>query len=667
MQTSTHAHWRGLDGLRAIAVIAVVVYHFSPATLPGGYLGVDMFFVISGYLITRLITAEFIRRRHLDVPAFYQRRARRLLPALAVLLATVGASSLIWRDQLATVRPGLVFSALFSANWWLAFAHQPYFVATGRPSMLQHLWSLGVEEQYYLVWPLIVATTLGASWRRVARRGVDPAFAAAKVVTPLIGVAVALALLSTGLTWLLADAKNVPYGSDGSTLYYGTDTHCMGLLLGSALGAWAVGRSLGRPADQPRLQMLAPVLDLLGLGALATVLVLTRTYASYSHSLYRGGFLVVAALVTVVIAVTTNPATHLGSALDTRLLKWIGVRSYAIYLWHWPIAVVSRPGLDTSMPTWLDQLLRVALTVGLADATYRFVETPVRRLGFGGAWRALTAYVRRAALPSPTRPTVAVLTAIPVLAIGVLVIGPHAPTPAAALAGQGGTHLSLNEPTSSQPRVGPERRRRHGPARLPKISGFGDSVMLDARQTLAHAFGGGSIDAVVGRQPGPILGDVFHDARIQELNPVVIIHAGNNGLIDPDQLKRVLQILAGPASPEVQIVLVLNDHLDPYDHSWQNPNNSMLARVVPQYRKAVFVNWNKIAGEHHNWLYSDDLHLRPAGAVGYANLLAATYRAWVAKQQPKPTPSPKPTPTPTRTATASPPAAIKRSETRSAR
>ncbi len=654
MRTNTHAHWRGLDGLRAIAVAAVVIYHFSPMTLPGGYIGVDIFFVISGYLITRLITEEFVRRHRLDAPAFYLRRARRLLPALAIVLAAVGASSLIWRDQLATVRPGIVFSALFSANWWLAFAHQPYFVATGRPTMLQHLWSLGVEEQFYLFWPLIVAATLGASRRRLIRQGRDPRTEVHRLVAPLAVVAVTLALASTGLTWLLADRSNVPYGSDGSTLYYGTDTHAMGLLLGAALGAWAVGRAA---AAVPRRTVPAPLAELAGLAALTGVVVLTHGYGPYSHSLYRGGFLVVAALVAVVVAAVTTTASRLGAVLDSRPLRWIGVRSYSIYLWHWPIAVVSRPGLDTSMPTWLDQLLRVALTLALSDATYRYVETPVRRLGFAAAWRLLVGRLRRLAPNVLPRPAFAGITAMPVVVVAGLVIALPAPRPAAALTTQGGTHLVLDHPSAANPPVGPRLHGRPAARHMPKISGFGDSVMLDARRTLARAFGGGTIDAVVGRQPGPILDDVMKQARIQELNPVVIIHAGNNGLIDPHQLERVLAYLDGRVSSEVQAVLVLNDHLDPYDHSWQNPNNSMLARVVPHYRKAVFVNWNKIAGQHPGWLYSDDLHLKPQGATAYAQLLATTYRHWVATHLPQPGPSPSPaqtitaTPTPTTPAT----------------
>ncbi len=646
MQTSSHPHWRGLDGLRAIAVIAVVIYHFSPARLPGGFLGVDIFFVISGYLITRLITQEFIRRHRIDAPAFYRRRARRLLPALGVVLAVVGASALIWRDQLATVRPGIIFSALFSANWWLAFDHQPYFVASGRPSMLQHLWSLGVEEQFYLFWPLILAVILATGRRRYQRRDADPAAAVRGVTAAVSVVAITLALLSTGLTWLLADLRQVPYGSDGSTLYYGTDTHCMGLLLGAALGAWAAGRTGSRPFAISGLSLRGWQLDAIGAAALVTVLVLIRTYTGYSHSLYRGGFLFVTALVAVVIAVATGPASRLGSVLEAPLLRWVGVRSYSLYLWHWPIAVVTRPGIDTTMPTWIDQLLRVAVTVALAHVTYRYVETPVRRLGFTGTRVAVASYLRRAALPRLARPAVAVAAAVPVIAFGVLLIGPKAPRSAAAAVGSGGRHISLEARSSPPPYVGPRQPRRHQPhssrPRLPKISGFGDSVLLDARHTLAQTFGGGSIDAVVGRQPGPILGDVRRAERSDKLNPVVVIQAGNNGLINPADLTDTLRLLSRPSS-KVRAILVVNDHLDPYNHYWQNPNNATIARVVAKFPKARLVNWNRAASRHHNWLYSDDLHLRPPGEAAYAALLAQAYRATLV-------PPTRPGPAPTATA-----------------
>jgi peptidoglycan/LPS O-acetylase OafA/YrhL len=618
-------HWRGLDGLRALAVIAVVIYHFSPLTLPGGFLGVDVFFVISGYLITRLLTTEFLADGRIDVPRFYRRRARRLLPALAVLLAAVSVAALVWRDQLATVRGGVLATAVFAGNWWLAFDHQSYFVSTGRPSMLQHLWSLGVEEQFYLLWPLVVAATLAAGRRSAVRH----ARLRRAVVARLAVIAVALSLGSTALTWWLANLHNVPYGNDGSTLYYGTDTHCMGLLLGAALGAWSAAGA--NRSTAPGSAWVTRVVDGCGAAALVVLAVLTRELADYSNSLYRGDFLLVAALVVVVIAAATRADSRLGRALDWRPLRWIGVRSYSIYLWHWPIAVVTRPGIDTTMPLWLDQLLRVSLTVLLADATYRWVESPVRRFGFRPTIRAVLERVRSQWRRLPPRASVAGPVAMAgLICVGavVILVGPAAPTSMAALGGDpGGRHLTLsaNNTAAHGWRVHPGRapgKRTTGVIPLPKLSGFGDSVLLGARHALSQVFPGGAIDAVRWRQPDPILDDVQADAHAGTLEPFVVLHLGNNGLINPSDLQHTLQLLSGE-----RLVLVLNDHLDPYDHTWQKPNNATIARVVPHFSNARILDWNAIVGEHRNWLYPDDLHLTPTGATAYAKLLAATYRA----------------------------------------
>jgi peptidoglycan/LPS O-acetylase OafA/YrhL len=641
MRKRSGARWRGLDGLRALAVIAVVIYHFSPATLPGGFLGVDVFFVISGYLITRLLAEEFLNDGRIHVPRFYRRRARRLLPALALLLAAVSTAALVWRDQLATVRGGVLSTAVFAGNWWLAFDHQPYFVSTGRPSMLQHLWSLGVEEQFYLLWPLLTAATLAAGRRAAARRGRSTRLAVSRVIV----VAVALSLGSTGLTWWLADAQNVPYGNDGSTLYYGTDTHCMGLLLGAALGAWsAAGATRARePAGERSSRLLilpagwrAAGLEACGAAALVALALLSRDLASYSHSLYRGDFLLVAALVVVVIAVATRPGSLIGGALDSPPLRWIGVRSYSIYLWHWPIAVVTRPGIDTTMPLWLDQLLRVLLTVALADATYRYVESPVRRLGPRVAISRTLVLVRTQWRRIPPLASVAspvAMAALVCVGAVVIVVGPAAPKTTSALGAiRGGRHLIL----SAGPGVPPDPGLGAGKAvadthRLPKLSGFGDSVLLGARSALAKVFPGGTIDAVEGRQPDPILADVRAAARKGTLAPFVVLHLGNNGLIDPADLQHTLQLLSA-----ARLVLVLNDHLDPYNHSWQKPNNATINHVVPAFGNARIVDWNALAGAHRDWLYPDDVHLRPAGALAYARILVAAYRAGVRRPSVQP-------------------------------
>ncbi|HEY1485076.1 MAG TPA: acyltransferase, partial [Micromonosporaceae bacterium] len=195
--------WSGLDGLRAVAVAAVVAFHFAPSALPGGFLGVDIFFVLSGYLITRMIVTEYLRFGGLRFGNFYLRRARRLLPALGVVLTAALASAAFWRDQMTTIRPATMAAVGYVSNWWLSFAHQSYFVTAGRPSVLQHLWSLAVEEQFYLFWPLIAVGVLSVAPQR-------------HKATVLAGVAGVLGSASALEMALLAIGENAPYATDAS-------------------------------------------------------------------------------------------------------------------------------------------------------------------------------------------------------------------------------------------------------------------------------------------------------------------------------------------------------------------------------------------------------------------------------------------------------------------
>jgi peptidoglycan/LPS O-acetylase OafA/YrhL len=236
----------GLDGLRAVAVAAVVSYHFWPSALPGGFLGVDLFFVISGYLITRLLLTEIDTHGDLSLGGFYLRRARRLLPAALTLVGvTALAAIFLWRDELPMMRGAVPASLGYVSNWWLIGEHQSYFVATGRPSMLQHLWSLAIEEQFYLVWPFVLTLVIGAvTWRR--RYTVLTSWR----LIALAATAAVLAAASTVAMAVIAVRSDVPYGADSGRVYFGTDTHATGLLLGAAAGALAVRArfSIPRPS-----------------------------------------------------------------------------------------------------------------------------------------------------------------------------------------------------------------------------------------------------------------------------------------------------------------------------------------------------------------------------------------------------------------------------------
>jgi peptidoglycan/LPS O-acetylase OafA/YrhL len=362
---STHAgagaalpYLPGLDGLRAVAVVAVLLYHAGLSWIPGGFLGVEVFFVISGYLITSLLLAEHRRDGTVRLTAFWLRRARRLLPALFALLAVVTLCSLLFLPtEVARLRGDVIGALTYTANWHLVLSDQSYFETVGRPSPLQHLWSLAVEEQFYVVWPVLFSLGI-AYWGRARL---------------LRAVAVG-AVASSAVMWLLFSP-----GSDPSRAYYGSDTRASGLLVGAVLAfLWTPWRL------RDRAGRFAPlVIDVVGIAALALVVRAFLRTGEFDTGLYRGGFLGLGVLTAVLIGATVHPAGHVGRLLGVRPLRWVGLRSYSIYLWHWPVYVVTRPDVDVPLRGVPLLALRLALTAVLASVSYRWVETPVRRGALG--------------------------------------------------------------------------------------------------------------------------------------------------------------------------------------------------------------------------------------------------------------------------------------------
>jgi peptidoglycan/LPS O-acetylase OafA/YrhL len=618
--------------MRALAVIAVVTFHFAPGALPGGFLGVDIFFVLSGYLITRMIATEVLRFGTFRFGNFYRRRARRLLPGLAVVLTAALAAAAFWRDQLTTVRAATLAAAGYVSNWWLSFAHHSYFVTAGRPSMLQHLWSLAIEEQFYLFWPVLAVGVCALApdrWR----------------IRALTGVALLLALASGAEMTLLAIARDAPYGADASRLYYGTDTHSMGLLLGAAFGALAAGAAVSGPASR-RLLWLT---DGIGAAALVAVLIVLATTAESSSPLYRGGFLAFAAITATAAAAAARDGSRLGQLLDRGPMRWIAARSYSMYLWHWPVAVVTRPGVDVHWPAPIVLLVRVAVTVVLADVTYRVVERPVRTLGLRDSVRAGVRRLARVIVgqaPVGARLATAALVATALVAGGVLATGPK-PTLSAGQKALASTHggrdlrLGRTRPTplprpigsisnvaaestppatpSSRPTPRPTKARPVTQRRaLPTISAYGDSVMLGARASLDQRFPGGMLDAVEGRQPGPILQDVEQDQAAGKLNKLVLIGVGDNGLINATDLRNALVCLH-----RVRHVVIVNNRVG---RPWEAPNNHTIARVVRHFRNVILLDWYAASAGHPSWFYDDGIHLTPAGARNYTRLIARAAR-----------------------------------------
>ena len=364
----------GLDGLRALAVIAVVLYHAGVDFVPAGFLGVEIFFVISGYLITSLLLSEHAATSAVSLRRFWMRRARRLLPALFLLVAVVLTYFAIFLPgEVAMVRGDALAAVGYVSNWAFILRDTPYFEQVGRPSPLLHLWSLAIEEQFYVIWPPLFVGLM-------ALRGRALLFAA--IVAGIVGSSVLMAVLYE------------PF-ADVSRVYYGTDTRAAGLLFGAALAV--VWRAGALPAPRGRVvawlfyasglaRLLRVSLDIAGLAALAGLAYIVVTFNSFQPALYLGGFALVSALTVIVIAAAVAPGGRLGRVLGVAPLRAVGLRSYSIYLWHWPIFIVTRPGIDVSLGEIELLAVRLALTLLLAEISYRFVEMPIRHGALGRIW-----------------------------------------------------------------------------------------------------------------------------------------------------------------------------------------------------------------------------------------------------------------------------------------
>jgi peptidoglycan/LPS O-acetylase OafA/YrhL len=358
-----HRYIPGLDGLRAVAVLAVIAYHLNIGWAQGGLLGVGVFFTLSGYLITDLLLQHWGSSSGLGLSDFWLRRARRLLPALIVMLAVViGWVAIMHRSQLSDLRGNVVAASLYMSNWWLIFQHVSYFAKFGPPSPLGHLWSLAVEEQFYLLWPFILWLGLKALPERKQGSGRRPRLAVATLVLAA-GSALAMALLYHP-------------GFDPNRVYDGTDTRAFGLLIGAALAAvWPSRRR--RPGKSPKV---GRALDAVGLVGLVVIVLLVWRTNQYSAFLYRGGMVLLSLATGLVVLAVVHPGSWLGRVMGIRPLRWLGVRSYGIYLWHFPIIVLTAGALRGrfDLPRAGVQVL---VTVALAALSWRFIEEPILRGG----------------------------------------------------------------------------------------------------------------------------------------------------------------------------------------------------------------------------------------------------------------------------------------------
>ena len=620
-RTVSLPHLGGLDGLRAFAVIAVVVYHVLPPALGGGFIGVDVFFVISGFLITSLLLHEYRSTGTVRRGRFWMRRVRRLAPALVLmLLVCTAAAGVIGGDVLVGIGWQLLGGVTFGFNWLAIVNGSSYFASTA-PELYRNLWSLAVEEQFYLIWPL--ALVLLFFVRPVMRVFIVAALAAASALAMLV---------------LLQD------GSDPTRVYFGTDTHSFGLLLGAAL-------AFGLAARRPRLPTAPGLVARLGLSAAAIVLVLGLVAAAVllredEPATYRGGLLAVTVVTTLLIWVLTR-APWVGQWLDIAPLRYIGRRSYGIYLWHWPVLVLVAavaPHLRPGTPPYLAVAVMCLVLTGLASVlSYRWLEVPIRTLGFRGWLRRLGTSVRRGPAVRRLAIVVAPVFVVALLAgsASAVASAPEQSSSERAIA-RGQQALAQASPTPSAtptaspspsapapeapPAVTPEPAPPPPPAPPPTappsgdlVSAIGDSVMLAAAPELQAALPGIAIDAVVSRQTTEGAGVVQALADQGLLRQYVVVALGTNG----DCADRHFQQIVDAAGPSREVVFV--NVSGPM--SWGATVNERLLRIAAANPNVTIADWATAIAPSPDLLAGDGIHPQAGGGAIYSGAVVASLAA----------------------------------------
>src|SRR6266480_2990271 len=649
----------GLDGLRAIAVLVVIAYHLGLGWAPGGLLGVGVFFTLSGYLITDLLLGQWVTGR-IRLREFWLRRARRLLPALFLMLAVVAAwVTLADPAQVPNLRGSVLSAAFYVNNWWLISQHISYFARFGPPSPLGHLWSLAIEEQFYLVWPWLLV----AGVRLVRER------------RPWARIRVRLALVTLLLAGASVAAMALAYhpGFDFSRAYDGTDTRAFGLLIGAALAMVWPSRELGKAVSRRTRQ----VLDVLGVVGLATIAVLVWRTNQYSSFLYPQGLVLLSVATALVIAAVAHPATRTGRVLGWRPLRWLGVRSYGIYLWHFPIIVLTTPaiaggGVDPTAQHgsgFVRASLQVAASVALAALSWRFVEEPIRRGGLGRLAAGGREAWRRGRLRVRPAWGVAATAGLAVLALaGVGLAGASPPAPVRSLGSaikvsQGESQLA-SAPAVAQtrrsPRPPPVVATAHPRPELPgpspsspprtscrSVVHIGDSTseglvspdyLPDARQRIAAQYarvgvrtehpeisGARSIIETLAGQTNAY--DVAHALIARGYRGCWVLALGTNDTADvyvgssigiSDRIARMMSVIGNQPVLWVNVrsLVTSGPYAEPNMESW----NRALLDACSRYPRMRVFDWASVVRD--GWFINDGIHYTSAGYAKRGRLIA---------------------------------------------
>jgi len=573
-------HISSIDGLRAIAVAAVVLYHLGISWIPGGFLGVDLFFVISGYVITRLILDSINQSGALDLRAFYAARLRRIYPGFIFMVICTIIFIGVWAPEaIKRFLTDLPYALSGSINWYLVAKNQDYFETIGRPPLLQHTWSLAVELQFYLIWPIILLTILKYFGKKNIAR-----------------IALGIAMISGVTLFIVSLSLDQANAKQISHIYFGTDTHSLGLFLGSALAVSWIPQNLGG-AITKRAQDVIDGIGVVGLlGLISIFLFIDQSNAN----LYRLAFPLAGIFGCLVIISLVHPASRFAPIISTAPFRWVGQRSYGIYIWHWVIFQVTRPSVDLSGQTWALYLARVLLVLALADISLRWVEIPFRQGSVQNWFRGMKYRSTKIRL----RQQVSLLTSVIAVLAVTSIISVQAINKADQITNQVLDEIIPSEPNQQD---------------LGSTTGLwvtGDSVILGIRSKLESKEHISLINARVGRQAPELLAVMRVDQTSVPSSPV-IFNLGNNNALSEQTVIDIFETVKN--QPQI---IVVNTAVP---RAWKDANNEIISKVSARYPNVKLVDWDRISKGRPELFAPDGVHLSPTGSDVYVDLVLSVF------------------------------------------
>lgn len=597
----------GIDGVRTLAVLGVIIYHLLPTTLPGGYLGVPLFLLISGYFVTLQLVRQMDQTGGIQLTKFYLKRLRRLYPVLIVMLTvTTAYITLFARDLLHNIKSTIATNLLWVYNWWEIGHGQSYFDRFNGELPFTHLWTLGVEAQFYFLWPLILFMLFLILRKR----------------SKIKWTVFILAAVSAVEMALLFDPQNI------NRVYYGTDTRAFSLLLGSWLAlCWPIDR-----LNASLTTHAARILDGVGIGALLITLLGFFTLPGQSSWTYRGGMFFYSLIGMILIATVVHPGSHMNRWLTNPFFTWIGQRSYGIYVYQLPVMVFYERVVEIGRHPVINALVECLLILAISELSYRLVEQPLAHY----QWRYLPASIRHW-IDFKMHDWHQWLKVGPVVIICFIALCglmlPSKPAKKSAVQtrieksrqataaknkqiAKGKTAKVNVNSKSLQKKYGLTSNQLKAASEL-KVTAIGDSVMADASQDIQEIMPHAYVDAEVGRQ-GSATPAVIKDLKAKgQLQKNVILNLGTNGAMDSQTINDILTAIGKDHQ-----VYWITPHVPTRD--WEQTVCDQIKQAAKQNANVHVIDWNQAANGHAEWFAQDKVHMNEQGNAYFTRLIVKT-------------------------------------------